>query len=261
MGGLCGREGRRVVARRFFAPPEQFVGDKVYLTGEEAHHLHRVLRLGPGARVNVFDGSGREYLVEIQALNGDSAVGRILEEISREREVPLELTLAQGLAKGDKLELVIQKATEIGIAAVVPIHTFRSVVRPGEGEARRVERWQRVAREAAKQCGRARVPRIEPVTPFPRLLERFSDFTAVLLLWEEERVRRLKQVLEEIREKGIVRRLLVLVGPEGGFAPEEVEAAANAGAVPVTLGPRILRTETAGLVAASIILYELGDLG
>lgn len=247
--------------RRFFAPPEHFRAEKVRLAGEEAHHLRRVLRLGPGAQVYVFDGQGREYQVEIEGWEGDAVLGRILAEVTPVPEAPLELTLAQGLAKGDKLELVIQKATEIGVQAVVPLHTGRSVVRPSGRDGERAARWERVAREAAKQCRRARVPRVEPITPLPALGERFHEYDAVLLLWEEERTRRLKEALHELRTQGTCRRLLILIGPEGGFLPAEVELAVAGGALPVSLGPRILRTETAGLVAASIVLYELGDLG
>ncbi|MDK2855823.1 MAG: rRNA (uracil1498-N3)-methyltransferase [Bacillota bacterium] len=246
--------------QRFYAPPEHFTGGRVHLSAEEAHHVCRVLRLGPGAQVYVFDGLGREYLVEIEIANGRAVSGRILAELPQGREAPLALTLAQGLAKGDKLELVIQKATEIGVQAVIPLHTARSVVKPSEG-TRRTERWQRIAREATKQCGRAFVPRIESITTLRALSERFGEFDAVFIFWEEERARRLKAALAELAERGSVRRLLILVGPEGGFTPDEVGLVVEAGALPVTLGPRILRTETAGLVAASIILYELGDLG
>lgn len=247
--------------RRFFAPPEHFTGEMVRLGGDEAHHLRRVLRLGPGAEVYVFDGRGREYLVRIEGWEGEAVLGRILAEVAPVPEAPLELILAQGLAKGDKLELVIQKATEIGVQAVIPLHTARSVVRPGEGEERRALRWERVARAAAKQCRRACVPRVERITSLAALNARLRDFDAALLLWEEERTRRLKEVLGELRARGACRRLLLLTGPEGGFLPTEVELALAAGAIPVSLGPRILRTETAGLVAASIVLYELGDLG
>jgi 16S rRNA (uracil1498-N3)-methyltransferase len=246
--------------RRFYAPPERFTGGRVRLGDEEAHHICRVLRLGPGDKIHVFDGLGHEYLVEIEIAAGRVVSGRVLAEVPQEKEAPLSLALAQGLAKGDKLELVIQKATEIGVKEVIPVHTARSVLKISEG-TRRTERWQRIAREASKQCGRTFVPRVESVTTLEALSARFKEFDAVLIFWEEERARRLRAALAELAGKGKVRRLLILVGPEGGFTQEEVDLVVEAGALPVTLGPRILRTETAGLVAASIILYELGDLG
>jgi 16S rRNA (uracil1498-N3)-methyltransferase len=247
--------------RRFYVAPHEFKGERVRISGEEAHHLRRVLRLGPGDEVDVFDGAGHEYRVELRYFHGDAVWGYVLEETTVPREAPIFVSLAQGLAKGEKMELVIQKATEIGVASVIPLHTARSVPRPGSGQARREERWQRIAREAAKQCWRTVVPAVEPLCTLPELVRRFSEYQAVLFFWEEEKSRHLHEVLATLTAQGHIQRLLLIVGPEGGFTPEEAQLVAENGAVSVTLGPRILRTETAGLVAASIILYELGDLG
>jgi 16S rRNA (uracil1498-N3)-methyltransferase len=171
------------------------------------------------------------------------------------------VTLIQALTKGDKLELVVQKATELGVARVLPVTTQRSVPRFGDAGAMRAlgrrARWQKIAREAARQSGRADVPEIEPVTPLSTALAAAAKDALKILLWEGEREHALGQVLPPPP----VARVVIAVGPEGGFSVEEVEAARAAGFVSVGLGPRVLRTETAALVVLAILGFALGDLG
>lgn len=243
---------------RFFAAPDQFRDGKVFLENEEAHHLKKVLRLGSGAVVHVFDGQGHEYRVEL-ATESSRVWGRVMAEVDTPREPQLKVTLAQGLAKGEKNELVVQKATEIGVQGFIPVVCERSVVRPS-AKSTREERLRRVAREAAKQCRRAVVPAVETMCLFHDLLARFPMFDAVLLLWEEEQTADLKQTLQQLRSERPVGSLLLLVGPEGGFTSAEAECAFKHGSRSVSLGPRILRTETAGFVALSAIFYEFDEL-
>ncbi|NLG86044.1 MAG: 16S rRNA (uracil(1498)-N(3))-methyltransferase [Firmicutes bacterium] len=243
---------------RFFAAPEQFREDRVYLDNDEAHHIKKVMRLGTGAVVRIFDGQGREYEVELIVERG-AVWGRIIAQVPAVREPELKVTLAQGLAKGEKNELVIQKATEVGVQAIIPLICERSVMKLSPGRNKE-ERLRRVAREAAKQCQRSVVPTVEAACRIKDIVTRFSLYDTVLLLWEEEQACNLKQTLQELRQKRAIKQLLVLVGPEGGFTAAEAQEAIEHGAYSVSLGPRILRTETAGLVALSAIFYEFDEL-
>jgi len=234
---------------RFIVTPEAVRGDRVTLPPEESHHIARVLRLRPGDRVIVFDGRGGEYVVELTSVRPESAAGRVLE---RRAGAPpaLHLILVQGVPKGAKMDALIRMGTGLGIARFLPVLTQRAVARPAPA---RVDRWQRIAAAAAKQSGRSTVPRVESPRPF---LEVFGELAGALVLmpWEGERSRSIGAVLTQHRD---ARAVAVCVGPEGGWAPEEVAGAVAQGAHPVTLGDLILRTETAGIVAAAMVLYEL----
>ncbi len=243
---------------RFFAGPEQFRDGKVFLATEEAYHLRKVLRLESGTMVRVFNGRGHEYQVQLTVETSGRVWGQVVAEVDVLKEPKLKVTLAQGLAKREKNELVVQKATEIGVQAVIPVACERSVVKLSR-KSTREDRLRRAAREAAKQCGRAVVPVVEPACAFRDLPARFNAFDAVLLCWEQEGSTDLKQALQQLRRQPL-ENLLVLVGPEGGFTLAEAHTAREHGARSVSLGPRILRTETAGLVALTAILYEFDEL-
>jgi 16S rRNA (uracil1498-N3)-methyltransferase len=243
---------------RFFASPECFVDGKVFLPSEEVHHLSKVLRLRPGTKVLVFDGLGNEYEVKLVAVKGTEAWGQVVAQVSPIKEPVLEVVLAQGWAKREKNEFVAQKATEIGIRALIPMACQRSIIKTLPTSVKQ-DRLRRAVREAAKQCGRAVIPEVKPACAFTDLLPRFVSYDAVLLCWEREQAADLKRVLMKLRLKPL-KRLLVLVGPEGGFTDREARCAIEHGAFSVGLGPRILRTETAGLVALSAIFYEFDEL-
>lgn len=237
---------------RLPVPPDR-IGSRVALTRAERHYLGDVLRLQPGADLEVFDGVGGRYaarLVSEDALE--------LGERQAEGAAGRRLVLAQALAKGEKMDLVVQKATELGATAIAPFAAARSIVKLDEKRAAdRVQRWQRIADEAARQCGRADVPPIWPVLSLPGLLERAAaEGARVLVLFEREAAVRLSAALAA--SAGPV---LLAVGPEGGFADEEIAQALSAGATAVTLGRRILRTETAGLAALAIGRFLEGELG
>ncbi len=250
---------------RFFVEGSARPGDEIAFGAAAARQMARVLRLVPGDRVAAVDPEGWELLVELTRLDLRGAAGRVLARERRETEPPVRVVLAQGIPKGDKMDFVVQKCTEVGVSAILPTVTRRTVVDLRGKEEERRERWQRIAREAAEQCGRVRVPEVLPAMRLEAAVAELAGADLFLIPWEEERSRGLRAVLREARAQGSgggrPGTVAVLIGPEGGFAADEVELAMSRGAQPVSLGPRLLRTETAGLVVLTAILYEWGDLG
>ncbi len=244
---------------RFTVAPERITGDRVNFDREETRHMQAVLRLAPGDVVIAADGQGRDYTVRLESL-GQSAYGTILGVTTTRRESPLAVTLIQGIAKGDKMENIVRAVTELGAVRVLPAITQRTVVRLESSRWReRARRWQRVAKEAAKQCGRAVIPEIAVPRPLVEWLEATgADGDIRVCLWEGE-APPLGSVLDARAMPPATG--LVLVGPEGGLAREEVEAARGRGWAPASLGPRILRTETAGPAVVAVLQFRFGDLG
>ncbi len=243
---------------RFFVSPEQFDSGHPVIRGQDVRHMVKVLRLGPGDVVHLLDGRGRAARARIDSVGRQEAALTRLEEFTPGGEPPVEVTLVQGLAKGDKMDLVIQKSTEMGVAGIIPLVCRRSVVRlEGARADERRDRWQRLAVEAAKQCRRARVPLVRSPQSLGEVLSEIPSGTASILPWEEERDRSLGDLLQGERPG----RVYLFIGPEGGFEASEVEEARRRGVAAVTLGPRILRTETAGLVSLALIMHKWGDLG
>lgn len=243
----------------FFVDPAAVAGDQVTLDAEDSHHLLRVLRARPGESFTAVAG-GTAYRCELAGAEGGLAVGRVLAAAPAGGEPPVSVTIFQGLAKGDKFEWVVQKATELGAAAVVPVECARSVVKLEKGKAEeRIRRWQKIAREAAQQCRRGRVPAVEPVMGWAAAARRAGEFDLALVAWESRAgAPGLRHLLRGLPPGG---RVAVYVGPEGGLTEAEAAAAEAAGAHLVGLGPRILRTETAGLAGLAAIMYAVGDLG
>lgn len=244
----------------FFVEPEDIDRDRVIITGDDVQHITRSLRLGSGDQITVADGAGTTYLVEIQHTDEKVVEGDIINELERKVEPDLEVTLVQGLPKRKKkMDLIVQKSTELGVSRIVPLLTERTVVKLTADKAeRRQERWQKIAREAAKQCQRSRIPKVKPVKEFSQL-EAAETLQADLALipWAEETSYSWRQVINE----GQPQSISVVVGPEGGFTPQEIDQAQEWGLKPVSLGPRILRAETAGIASVTMALYEAGDLG
>jgi 16S rRNA (uracil1498-N3)-methyltransferase len=244
---------------RFFIPSEQILENIVILKGEDRHHLLNVLRQGLGAEITVLNGKGEEYLVKVTEVTSDEVIGEILKQEDRQTEPKVKITLVQSLPKSDKFEFIIQKNTELGVSAFQPVISERSTIRLDAGQAlKKGERWQKIIREAAEQSGRQIIPELRSVQSWAKFLGAHRPPGLILIPWEGERERGIKQVLNE--QKVAPETISVIIGSEGGFSQNEVEQAIQIGAVPVTLGPRILRTETAGLVVASTILYHFGDL-
>lgn len=243
--------------RRFTLQPDQLVGGRVTFDAGESRHLTRVLRLRPGDTVVATDGAGRDYTVRLESL-GDAAVGTVLTEAAGVAASPLAITLIQGVPKGDKMEGIVRAATELGVARVLPALCDRTIVRLETSRWReRARRWQRVAREAAKQSGRAVIPEVDTPRPLSEWLATGEAADLGLCLWEGGGAP-LGGVLAAAAAPGSAR---VVIGPEGGLAREEVDLARAHGLTVVSMGPRILRAETAGPAIVAILQSRFGDLG
>jgi len=242
--------------RRFFVPPGAVEGVEVSLPPELARRLATVLRLKRGDRVLLADGRGRDYEAEIMALTARSGAATVLLERPSPPEPALELVLYQSLVRPQRFELVLEKGTELGVARFVPLVSGRAQVKT-EGGSQRVERWRRIVTEAAEQCGRGRVPAVDPPLAFAQAVRTAPGLR--LLPWEGERSQGLRTYLHSVKPKPAT--VSVFIGPEGGFSAEEAALAREAGCLAVSLGPRILRSETAGIVAAALVMHELGELG
>jgi 16S rRNA (uracil1498-N3)-methyltransferase len=245
--------------RRFFIPHGAVTDGSVTIDGDLYRHMAKVLRLKCGDQVLLADGSGREYHGAIRSIGREMLVVDIL-DTDREGvdEQGLAITLYQGLPKGDRTDVIIQKATELGIAEIVLFRSSRSVPRIKEAEKDgKIARWQRIALEAARQSGRSSVPAVSLAEGIDVALEG-AGHAVKLLLWEEERNNRLKQVLGSHRLPGTI---ALLVGPEGGLTEAEAAHAQKAGFMPVSLGKRIVRTETASLAMLAILQFYWGDMG
>ena len=241
---------------RFYADKNRLAVGTAYLTQEDARHATRVLRMNPGEQAEVFLNGGR-FLGEISEITGDDVVLRLVSELPS-TEARLRVTLYQGLPKAEKMELIIQKAVELGAEAVVPVAMSRCVVRLDQRDGqKKQERWQKIAREACKQSGRCLMPRVDAPIPFRELLKRLPNHDAAIVPWEDARGYSLNQFH---REHPSIASLAVVIGPEGGMSPEEVAAMQQTGCLPITLGPRILRTETAGLAAVSALMCLYGEM-
>lgn len=253
--------------QRYFVAADQIGATGVTLSGDDARHLAAVMRAEPGDRFVACDGSGRDVLAEVTAAGKDEVRATIVEELEPQAEMRWRVTVAQSLPKGDKLETVIQKGTEAGAFAFVPFVSSRTVVQYDERkEGKRLERWRKIAKEAAEQSHRSRIPDVANVAAWPALLARFGDYDLVLFCYEEEGRAGggLQAVLDGASAMGKLSansRLLVVIGPEGGFGEREADAALAAGAHWTGLGKRILRTETSALYALACLAYASGELG
>ncbi len=248
--------------RRFYAPPPAFSDNRrdVTLSPDETRHLRDVLRLKVGDEVYVFDGEGREFRGEIAEIDRSSAHLTIEAEVEPARpESPLHLTIAVALLKGEKFDLVVQKAVELGVRSIVPVATSRADVKiKSKTDAdRKLARWQRIALEATKQCGRARLMEIGSPVLFADLIQRSTNDDSLRLMFAERAGDSLDSAIENQSEP---RNVIALIGPEGGFADEEIEQAREAGWKIVTLGGRIMRAETAAIALAALLQNRFGDL-
>ena len=242
--------------RRFFL---RSLADAV-LTGTEALHAAKVLRLQPGAVIAVCDAEGRSAEAEVTDVSEDRVALQVLRMLEDTAEAELGLHVLQGLAKGEKMEWVLQKTVELGCRFFAPIAAERSVLRlDAKKAAARQERWERIALEAAKQCKRSRIPEVRPVASLKDALAALPEGALLLVLYEDEQSLGLKEALTALQERP--QEVALLVGPEGGLTQQEVALARQHGASVVRMGPRILRTETAAVAAAAVVMYELGDLG
>jgi len=243
--------------RRLFLPGK--LADTVTLTGSDAHHLGYTLRARVGERCVVVDAERAVASMEIVGFTADTVTLRLVERLAADTESPIRLTLAVCLLKSDKMDFVVQKAVELGAAKVQPLESENCVARyDGKKAETRRERWQRIAEEAAKQCGRTALLEVAPILPFGEwLVARPDEDGAAFFCYEAEEEKTLGAWLAETQDETFT----AVIGPEGGFSPAEAEQAKAAGLAAVTLGPRILRAETAAVAALAIVQHVKGDLG
>lgn len=241
---------------KYFTEPENIKDGFIEIFSDEAKHILNVMRMEIGDTLTICDGQSNDYLCRICETGKNCLKAKIEETTRSESEPKTKITLYQGLPKSDKMELIIQKCVEIGVCRIVPVITERAVVKIEKGakEDKKTERWQKIAESAAKQSGRGIIPAVERPMKFKDAIEEAVKNGEAIIPYENEKDRGLKEFVKNSKAENIG----IFIGPEGGFDTKEIEFAVENGVMSVTLGKRILRTETAGIVTSAIVLYELG---
>ena len=247
-------EGRN--CHRFFVEAGGLHGKDVVLSGRQAHQICNVLRLKQGQRIIVLDNEGGEYEVELTIVNKKETRGHILQNRQPDTESHIQITLFQSMLAREKFELVLQKCTEVGVAKFVPIIAERGIVQENAIKTNKLERWHSIIREAAEQSHRALLPQLDSPIKYNKALEKVTDFDCAMLASPAAKGG-LKKSLTNYRQ---VKTIGLFIGPEGGFSQQEIDQAKAKGVFEFGMGPRILRTETAAVIAAALILYELGEM-
>lgn len=237
---------------RFFIPKEQINKTEITISGSDFNHIKNVLRMKEKDQIEAFDPLGKTYIAEIFQIEEKTIKAKIIEEKKEDNEPKISITLAQALPKSKKMDLIIQKGTELGIKEFIPVISERTIPKIEEKEDKKISHWGKIAKEASEQSGRAVIPRIKNLHTFDEVLKSSKDYDLALIPWEGEKESSLKTILKENSPK----KILLIIGPEGGFSSREIEKAKELKVKPITLGKTILRTETASLVAVSQILYE-----
>jgi len=243
---------------KFFVNPDQIKGDQIEIIGQDVRHIRDVLRLNPHTKITICDGQGMDYQSVITQIEKEQILAKVLEKALSSSEPKTKLTLFQSLIKGDKFEWVIQKAVEIGVHQIIPMETAHCVVKMDQSKKTnaKIARWNKIAQSAAKQSKRGVIPIVVAPLPYVKALEIASKMDLSCIAYVKETSVNLKSCLQAGKGETIG----VLVGPEGGFSQEEIGLAEKVKIQPITLGPRILRSETAGIVLVSNTLYELGEM-
>lgn len=241
---------------KYFTEPENIKDGFIEIFSDEAKHILNVMRMEIGDKLTICDGQSNDYLCRICETGKNCLKAKIEETTKSESEPKTKITLYQGLPKSDKMELIIQKCVEIGVCRIVPVITERAVVKIEKGakEDKKTERWQKIAESAAKQSGRGIIPAVERPMKFKDAIEEAVKNGEAIIPYENEKDRGLKEFVKNSKAENIG----IFIGPEGGFDTKEIEFSVENGVMSVTLGKRILRTETAGIVTSAIVLYELG---
>lgn len=246
--------------RRFFISPEKIATDVPMITGSDAGHIVQVLRYKIGDIIGLFDGCGNEYEAKIITLSKNQVGLSITRHLTVKAESAVDITVAQGFLKEKKMDVVVRQLSELGAACWIPFRAGRSVAVPdGKRLFTRKTRWEKIAVEAAKQCGRSRIMSVAPADSFERLIDDYSKFDHRIIFWEESR--QSLQTLQHRQRSRPGTRIIIILGPEGGFEPDEIKTARAKGFETFSLGPRILRAETAAVVACSLVQYIFGDIG
>ena len=238
---------------KFFVSNDLIKDDKVFIDGENANHIINVLRCKIDEEIEISTGDGYDYICKIEEISKESLVVKIIDCFGNESEPNIKITLYQGLPKADKMELIIQKCIELGIDEIVPINTDRSIVKLSGKEDKKIIRWNKIAESAAKQSRRGKIPKVTNIINFDDAINKAKENDFNIIPYEKERVNTIKNITKNLNGT----KIGVFIGPEGGFSESEIENAIKNSILPITLGKRILRTETAGFITTAILLYEL----
>lgn len=248
---------------KFFVDKEQILDNKIIINGQDVNHIKRVLRAKIGDELQICNSqNGDNFLCDIEKINNEEILCSIKQKVEENAESNVEVTIFQGLPKADKMEYIIQKSVELGVCDITPVEMKRCVVKLNEKDkCKKIIRWQKISEVAAKQCGRDLIPKINDIINLKKLYNLIDNYDIVLVAYENEKENTLREQLEKIKDKANVNNIKlkigVVIGPEGGLEEEDVESLKNSGAEVITLGKRILRTETVALNVLSIIMYEL----
>lgn len=241
---------------KFFVSPSSIGEATIEITNDDAKHIATVLRGKVGDSLTLCDGNGMDYECTISEISKKSVIAKIEEKHKNQNEPEIKITLFQSLPKLDKMELVIQKCIEIGVDRIVPVISEHTVIKVGDKAEKKLDRFRKIAEAAAKQCGRGKIPEVCDITDFKTAVNMAKELDNAIIPYEKEKERNLKSFIKEFKGNSIG----IFIGPEGGFSEDEIKLCSDNGIKSITLGKRILRTETAGLVASVILLYELEDL-
>src|SRR3989338_3465997 len=243
---------------RFFVGRDSITDSHVKITGDDAEQIRKVLRMKEGEEIFVLDGHGWEYKVQLTEIKKRSVMGEIKSKDFKTEDSRIKIILGQGIPKGEKMDFIVQKATELGVTEIVPLKIERCVVRIKDEGIDKVKRWQRIAKESSEQSLRRFIPSINTIYDLKHFCDKYKDTDLKIVFYEEEKKKGLKKFLNE---KGEVKSISIIVGPEGGLSEKEIEIANSYGFISAGLGQRILRTDTVALSALSIIQFLYGDLG
>lgn len=244
---------------KFFVKQEQVKNEEIEIIGQDVNHIKSVLRKNIGDEIIICDqDTSKDYLCKINEINNEKIKCIIEENLKNNVESNIKVTIMQGLPKADKMELIIQKSVELGVFDITPITMKRCVVKINEkDENKKITRWQKIAEVAAKQCGRNIIPKINEITNVKQIINTFKNYDIVLIAYENEKENTIKQILKKIEKTTEELKIAIIIGPEGGISEEEVQLLKESGAISISLGKRILRTETVALNILSVIMYEL----
>ncbi len=240
---------------KFFISNDLIKDDKIFIDGENANHIINALRCKIGEEIEVSSGDGYDYICKIVEITKDNVITKIIDCFGNESEPNVKITLYQGLPKSEKMELIIQKCVELGIDEIVPVNTDRVIVKLAGKEDKKIARWNKISESAAKQSRRGKIPIVRPIVSFNNAIKEASKNDFNIIPYEKEQVNSIKSIVNNFKGKSIG----VFIGPEGGFSEKEIELAIQNKIIPITLGKRILRTETAGFITTAILLYELEE--
>lgn len=246
---------------KFFITQEQVNDNNIEIIGKDVNHIRNVLRKKVNDEIIICNTTNeKDYLCSINNLSKESVTCTIITELEKQVESNVKVSIFQGLPKFDKMELVIQKSVELGAYEIIPVEMKRCIVKLQEKDKlKKIQRWKKISEVACKQCGRNLIPKINPIIKTKNICDLIKEYDLFLVAYENEQKKTIKQALKELKEEYGLQdvKIGVLIGPEGGIAPEEVDSLQNYGAITVSLGKRILRTETVALNVLSVIMYEL----